>query len=139
MTQTIIESINLYATPRTQEMSAKKELGKRSRFSKWEDVTVSELFKFLATTISMGIDPRPDIHDYFASQSSNEFLYTPLYHEPSTTKCLTGKDSSVYSRACCMLVHQTPKEKTRLNPSSIFSWRSSIMPSCPIKNYPLMR
>ena len=49
-----------------------------SRFAKWYPITRYELLKFLAVVISMGINKRPSIEDYW---SLDDTMYTPWYGE----------------------------------------------------------
>ena len=71
----LMSDINSYGELRVQKNSPAR---KRSRFGVWKPTTESEMYKYLAVVTAMGIDKRPHIRDYWATQDA--FLDTPWYN-----------------------------------------------------------
>jgi Transposase IS4 len=69
----LVETTNEYATSRCAKNTPAKQY---SRYLNWVKTNITELYKFIAVLIMMGIDPRPNIRDYWAT---HEGLYTPWY------------------------------------------------------------
>ena len=54
---------------------------KRSVYAKWKPVTEAEILHYIAITIVMGLQPRPEIHDYW---STKDIDYTPWFSKVIT-------------------------------------------------------
>ena len=69
----LVSYINSYAGVFLQKNNPLK---KHSRLHQWDPITRSDFLKFLAILISIGIDHRPKISDYWSTKS---YMYTPWY------------------------------------------------------------
>ena len=74
----LIVYINDYAA---HKLTGVFPVTRSSRFAKWYPITKYELLKFLAVVVSMGLDKRPNIEDYW---SIDDTMYTPWYGEQFT-------------------------------------------------------
>jgi hypothetical protein len=74
LVQLIVDETNRYAQ---QEISKSiRPHTCRSRFRKWEDVTVEEMYVVLALIMLTGIVQKPTLRSYY---SKNRLLYTPFF------------------------------------------------------------
>ncbi|XP_005099007.1 piggyBac transposable element-derived protein 4 [Aplysia californica] len=71
----MVNSINAYAEHRCALNNPPR---RQSLFANWYKVTVSELYKFFAVIVEMGIDPAISIREYFVSEDSPN--YKKWYH-----------------------------------------------------------
>ena len=69
----MVDMINAYAALKIQINTPAR---RRSLFHDWKDVTLGELYKFFAVLISMSLDKRPGIKDYW---STSEHFHTSFY------------------------------------------------------------
>lgn len=77
---TLIQSINEFAS---YKMRINNPAKKRSRLPGWHDLDMYELFRFMAVTMTMGIDKRPSVRDYF---SKHPALHTPFFSKMFTNR-----------------------------------------------------
>lgn len=73
-----VRETNSYANRVINRKRLSGELANKSRLKKWVDVTLSEMKKFFALVINMGIDKRNNVVDYWSTKKS---LYLPFFSE----------------------------------------------------------
>ena len=98
----LLNTINNYAEQRQQRNNPPK---KRSLIAKWEPLTLFELYKFIAVTITMGIIDMPTVKHYWSGKSMYqssffsklftrdrfELIFHAMLHVSSTAQA-EGKD-----------------------------------------------
>ena len=98
----LLNTINNYAEQRQQRNNPPK---KRSLIAKWEPLTLFELYKFIAVTITMGIIDMPTVKHYWSGKSMYqssffsklftrdrfELIFHAMLHVGSTAQA-EGKD-----------------------------------------------
>ncbi|KAK3770822.1 hypothetical protein RRG08_036423 [Elysia crispata] len=82
----LLNTINNYAEQRQQRNNPPK---KRSLIAKWEPLTLFELYKFIAVTITMGIIDMPTVKLF--TRDRFELIFHAMLHVGSTAQA-EGKD-----------------------------------------------
>lgn len=84
--------MNSFAEKRIQQATP---MTKRSTFAEWQPATREEFYRFLAVLIAQGMNPKPDIKDYW---STVDYKYTPWFKAMfSRTKFLLMYQSMLHA------------------------------------------
>ena len=69
----LVRNINEYVAEKIMKYTPMR---KASPFSRWEDITREDFFRFLSVVIAMGLTPKGDVKDYW---STTPHKYTPWF------------------------------------------------------------